>query len=150
MNKLVIIVLLILLLGGGGAIGWVVFKDQQATAGEESTAKSEDMPPVYIEFNTFQLPVLGEERVEQLVTFVLALEVADEKAGDKVLAMAPRLNDGFVQSLYGSLHSGTVMRGNGVVDIGVLKARIMSVSDQVLGEGVVQDALIQMVSQRPL
>ena len=150
MKKFLIIFLVLMLLGGGGAGAWFYLNGQDAAASEEAEAESQEppAPPVYVEFNPIQLPLLGEDGIEQTITIVVALEVPDDSAGDTVIAMSPRLNDAYMTRLYGGLHSHDLLLENGIIDVGRLKGRIVEASASVLGEGVVLDALVQMVAQR--
>lgn len=143
---LTILVLLLLLSGGGGAY-YVLQQDGLAEAAEPHDARSAE--PVYVEFNPILLPIVGDSRVEQFINIVVALELHDQEAADRAIAMAPRLNDAYLRSLYGTLHSRDVLH-NGVVDLPLIKRRLVEESNRVLGTGTVQDALIQMVSQRLL
>ena len=150
MKKLVIIVVAVLLLAGVGVGAWIFLQHGEAEAG---TAEPDvpDVPydPIYVEFNPIQLPILRDDTVEQLVTFVVTLEVPDEIAGDRVIALAPRLNDALMLDLYGALDAGSILLANGVIDVARLKDRIVRRSADVLGEGVVTDVLVQMIAQRP-
>ena len=151
MKKLLFILIPILLLGGGGFAAWFFLLREQPVATEEAVNEPEEVvDPVYVEFNPIQLPVLRHDTVEQVVTMVVALEVMDQEAADRVIALAPRLNDALMQDLYGALDAGRIVGANGMVDVSRLKNRIVASSDLVLGEGVVLDALVQMVAQRPL
>lgn len=150
MKRFLIIFLVLMLLGGGGAGAWFYMNGQDAAAAEEADAEEAEppAPPVYVEFNPIQLPLLGENGIEQTITIVVALEVPDDAAGDTVIAMSPRLNDAYMTRLYGGLHSHDLLLENGIIDVGRLKGRIVEASASVLGEGVVLDALVQMVAQR--
>ena len=150
MKRFLIIFLVLLLLGGVGAGAWFYMNGLDAVASEEAGAEGGAplRPPVYVEFNPIQLPLLGEGGIEQTITIVVALEVADDDAGDTVIAMSPRLNDAYMTRLYGGLHSQDLLLANGIIDVGRLKDRIVEASATVLGEGVVLDALVQMVAQR--
>ena len=151
MKKLLLILAPILLLAGSGFAVWFFMLNEDPAATEEAMVESEDViDPIYVEFNPIQLPVLSDDAVEQVVTMVVALEVTDQEAADRVIALAPRLNDALMQDLYGALHARRIVGANGMVDVSRLKSRIVESSDGVLGEGVVLDALVQMVAQRPL
>lgn len=152
MKKLMLIAVVLVLLMGTGAAAYYFLMHGDAQATEVAAPESEPqdlVDPVFVEFNPILLPVLGDDRVEQFVNIVVALEVADDDAAQRVIAAAPRLNDAYLQALYGTLHSHTVAE-NGVLDLTVIKRRLVQVSGDVLGEGVVLDALVQLVSQRIL
>lgn len=148
MKRLMLLFIVLLLLGAGGGAYYVLQKDAQAEPGEPDVARAAE-EPVYVEFNPILLPILGDGRVDQFVNIVVALEMENQAAADRAIAMAPRLNDAYLRSLYGTLHSRDVLH-NGVVDLPLIKRRLVEESNRVLGTGSVHDALIQMVSQRML
>jgi flagellar FliL protein len=135
--------LLLLLAAGGGYYVFMMAGDEPAAA-----ATPEPEPdPVYVEFNPILLPIVGDGRVDQVISVVVALEMADQQAADRAIALSPRLNDAYLRALYGTLHAEDVIR-NGVVDLRAIKRQLVRQSNDVLGEGLVVDALVQMVSQR--
>jgi flagellar FliL protein len=147
MKKLLLLVMVVLLLGGGGAGAWLfLMQDNGAEAAEPPPPP--DTPPVFVEFNPLRLPILGDDRVEQIVDIIVVLEVADQETADEVIAVAPRLTDAFMQDLYGELHVQEIAP-NGTVDLRRIKRRLVDAANRTLGEGVVRDALVQMVNQRP-
>ena len=150
MKKLVIILLVLVILGGGGAAGWVFFlKEDPDRAVEEVVEEPPAAPPVYVRFNPLQLPLIGDDGIEQVIDIIVALEVPDQSAADQVIAMAPRLNDAILRDLYGVLHTSRIMR-NGIVNVGAIKERIVTVAQGIMGEDLVSDALVQGVAQRPM
>lgn len=148
MKKLLLLVMAVLLLGGGGAGAWLfLMKDNHAEAAEPPPP-SQQTPPVFVEFNPLRLPILGDTEVEQIVDIIVVLEVADQATADEVISVAPRLTDAFMQDLYGELHVQQIAP-NGTVDLRRIKRRLVEAANRTLGEGVVRDALVQMVNQRP-
>ena len=149
MKKLVAILLVLLLLGGAGAAGWYFVLRVPEHSEQVAELAVPPPPPIYVRFNPVQLPLIGDSGIDQVIDIIVALEVADKEAGDRVIAMAPRINDAILQDLYGVLHTRRIMRG-GIVDVTAIKLRIVTVAQGVMGEGVVIDALVQGVAQHPL
>ena len=145
MGKVAIILVVLVLLAGGGAAAYVLYFSPQD--GEQEVAQDPDALPVYVEFNPIMLPVLGDDGIDQFFSVLVTLEVADASDADRVIAMAPRLNDAHLTALYGSLNAEDITE-NGILDLRQVKRRLVNVSNQVLGREIVQDALIQTVSQR--
>ncbi len=148
MMRIVLIFVVLIVLGGGAAGYFLVILPSQ----EAQQAQAEEPPPEphFIEFNPIQVPIVSTDRVEQFVNIVVGLQVKDQPTGDKVLARALPLNDAILLKLYGHLHSDEALLPNGAVNLRVIKAAIMDAGDEVFGEGVIQDVLIQVVSQRKL
>ena len=151
MKRLIVILVILLFLGGGGAAAYIVLMGGDAEADEEMAEAPEEtrVLPVFVEFNPIVLPILGDGEIVQFVSIVVTLEVGSEDEADRVVAFAPRLNDAYMNALYGRLLASEVMN-DGVVDLRRIKSRLIEESNHVLGPGTVRDALIQMVSQRIL
>ncbi len=155
MKRILPILLLLVLIGAGGGYyflghGAAASEDQEQVSSNPAPAAGAPTAraPVYVEFNPILLPIIGDGRIEQTINVVFTLEVADQAAADRVIALSPRLNDAFLQALYGALHSRNVIR-DGVVDLSVIKLRLVQESNRIAGHGVVRDALVQMISQQP-
>lgn len=145
MKRLLPIIIVLVVLAGAGVGYFLVFGGGHTASAEPEPVPQ--TPPVYVEFNPILLPIVGDGRVDQMVNIVFALEVADQEAANRAIALAPRLNDAFLQALYGTLHRREVMH-DGVLDLTAIKRRLIEESNRVLGEGVVRDVLVQMVSQQ--
>ena len=150
MKIVVILVLVLVLLGGGGAAGWFFFlKEDPEAMVEEVVEEAPPAAPVYVRFNPLQLPLIGDDGIDQVIDIIVALEVPDDAAADQVIAMAPRLNDAILRDLYGVLHTNRIMR-DGVVNVNAIKVRIVGVAQGIMGDELVIDALVQGVAQRPM
>ena len=158
MKKALLVMIGLVLLAGAGLGGFIWFggmgdEDGPLSAdslsgifgsGEESAA-----PPVFVDFDPIVLPVIGPAGVEQIISIIVALEVRDQAAADRVRSLQPRLNDAFLRSLYGTLYTEDIMP-HGVIDLTVIKRRLVEECNRVIGPGYVRDALVQMVGQRVL
>ncbi|HSK41890.1 MAG TPA: hypothetical protein VK943_19145 [Arenibaculum sp.] len=146
--------------GFGG--GWYVFVEMglgapEPDAGHETDgAVADDMParspsavPVFVNIGPLTIPVLASDRIDQLVTLIVAVEVDDAVTGERVRAQGPRLTDAYLTSIYGSVATGRLME-DGIVDIAAVKARLAEESRRVLGPATVRDVLVQVVNQRQM
>ncbi len=158
-KKILSIVIALALLGGGGAGAYFYFmKPAEASAveGDKSHAKKQDSKDkadtskhIFVELDPLILPIIDESGVTQTVSLVVALEVADEKAGSLITAQAPRLKDAYIQKLYGVLNNQAALKG-GVIQVNTLKKQLNKISNKVLGDDIVHDVLLQVVQQRPV
>ena len=144
----------LLILGGGGTGAYMFLFQSPAEAssgevGEAMKAKTPSKPGEFVELNPLILPIIDEYGVNQIVSLVITIEVADNAAADRVNLFKPRLTDAFLQDLYGTLNRHAALKG-GVIRVDVLKKRLNKVSTKVVGEDVVQDVLLQVVQQRPI
>lgn len=160
--KLAIIgVMALLVLGGGGAGAYFFFAaPAEASAGpmdeaakaehaakEAEAAAAVEAQREYVQMNAMIFPVIGDRGVTQTVSLVVSLEVPDAATAEEVKKLAPRLTDAYIQDMYGALNRKNSME-NGVLQIAPLKARLNKVTTKVIGEGKVNDVLLQVVQQR--
>lgn len=160
--RLVIIGLLALLVVGGGGAGAYFYFTQsaEASAGDEignnheknksaKKDKGDAKAFEFVELDPLILPIVDNNGVSQTVSMVVALEVFDAKAAEEVTKLSPRLKDAFIQDMYGMLNEHAALKG-GVIQVSAIKKRLNKLSEDVLGEGVVHDVLLQVVQQRPI
>lgn len=155
MRKLGLLMLLAVALAGFGLVGGLTFgKPVQAAesshgGGEGGAAGAAQEGPFFVNIGPLMLPVLGDNKVQQLLTLVVALEVDDEQTATAIKAKTPKLTDAYLQVLYGAIGRGKVMKNN-VIDVAQVKSRLNGASIKVLGPGVVRSVLVQAVAQRQL
>ncbi len=162
MKMAVIALVAVLLLGAGAAGAYFYFdKPAEAAAGPvdeaaraEHDAKIEEaaegalMPEEqFVQLDPLVLPVIGENGVTQTVSLVVSIEVPDVATAEEVKRLSPRLQDAFIQDMYGALNRKDSME-KGVLKIAPLKERLNRVSARVLGETKINEVLLQIVSQR--
>lgn len=154
MRLILLLIVLLMLLGAAAGAGWYLFlrppSEEELAAQAEAEANRPPAPPIFVEFNPIQVPIVDDDSPEQLVNVILALEVDSQADADRIITLAPRLNDAFLIELYGGLSTDDLIGDNQLVNVERLKRRLMQAADRVLGEGAVNDVLIQLVSQRPI
>jgi flagellar FliL protein len=161
MRIILIAIVGLLVLGGAGAGAYFYFKhpaeaavgdteehqaakEAKAEKGEHGEAKFQ-----YVELDPLILPIVDARGVSQTVSMIVVLQVPDADAAAEVNQMAPRLKDAYIQDMYGVLNKHAALQG-GVVQVGMIKSRLNEISQRVMGEGVVDDVLLQVVQQRPM
>ena len=157
MKPILLALVAFILLGGGGAGAYFYFKQPAEAAtgvigehakAEKSRKHGEDASS-FVQLDPLILPVVGKDGLTQLVSLVIVIETPDEAGKQHVTYMAPKLKDAFIQDMYGALNHEDVMRG-GIIEVTALKNRLQKVSERVMGEGVVNNVLLQVVQQRPM
>ena len=147
-------------IAGGGTAGYFYFSKpaEASTPGEvkkqadshKASADGHAAPQnMYYTMDPLVLPVISEEGLSQVINMVIVLEVSDEAAKDKVKYMAPRIKDAFIQDMYGVLNKHAALQG-GVVQVRVIKDRLNQIANRVMGDGSINDVLLQVVDQRPM
>ena len=155
MKTIIMIIGALAVLAGGGAGAYFYFQGEaeaSAPAGDHKAAKKKDKKEAvhyeYVELDPLILPIVDKTGVSQVVSMVVALEV---NGGDsaKVSSMAPKLKDAYIQDLYGMLSEHAALKG-GVIQVGYIKERLNSISQEVMHDGEINDVLLQVVQQRPI
>jgi flagellar FliL protein len=164
MRILLLLLAGLLLAGGGFGAGWYMFagpghggagaeQGEGQGRGEHAPAaapkRDPAAPAVFVNIGPLTIPVLGQNRIDQFVTVLVALEVDDAATGERLRALSPKLTDAYLTTLYGEIAGGGLFR-NGLLDLGGAKTRLMASTRAVLGDGIVHDVLIQVVTQRPM
>lgn len=122
-----------------------------AASDKKSKKKKDDGDDLeYMRLKPLFFPVVNRQGVTQQVSMVISVEV-DDGEGDKLEVYRPRLMNAYIQELYGSLGSGEAMIHGNVVDIEKIRERLVSLTQNMVGEEfVIHDVLFEVVSQRPL
>lgn len=102
---------------------------------------------VYVSIGPIILPIITDEGPQQIMTMIVSLQVNDTNDSDKVREQLPRLVDAYMRALYGKLDTGNMHHGV-IVDIDFIKRKVAKATEEIMGKGVVEDVLIQAVSQR--
>lgn len=163
MRLAIFAILALLVLGGGGAGAYFYFQkaavasvgpdagDDHDAAKKDKHAKKggHDADVAFIEMDPLLLPIVDNSGVTQVISLVIALEVADKEAAKEIELLTPRLKDAYIQDMYGVLNRYAALKG-GVVQVSVIKERLNKITDEVLGEDKVNEVLLQVVQQRPI
>lgn len=147
MKKFLLCGLVLMLIGG--ALGFVYVN--KAKAGDPAAAdKSKfNSNSEYVELSPLVLPIIGQAGISQTISLVISIEVDSTSDAEKIQKIAPRLQDAYIQDMYGVLSSEANLTQGGTIEVKELKKRLTKVSRNVAGD-MVSDVLLQVVSQRPI
>lgn len=152
LKKIAIPLLALLLLAGGGAGAYFYFgKGAEASIGAEAEkaaleSDGEALKITYVEMDPIILPIIGRDGISQTVSMVVSIQVADDLKAEEVRQHLPRLADAYLSDMYGTLSQQAAMDA-GVIKVSMLKSRLAAITHKVMGEGVVQDVLLQVLQQ---
>lgn len=104
---------------------------------------------IYVNAGPLILPIILDDGAQSILSVLISLQVKDYDASDKVRAVLPKLMDGYMRALYGKFTADNLSQGK-LVNVDFIKQKIARVTTVIMGEGVVDDVLIQAVAQRPL
>lgn len=154
LKKILVPLLALLLLAGGGAGAYFYFGKSEAVAsvGEQAAEKKDEgkegeVPAItYVELDPIILPIIDRNGISQTISMVVSVQVADELKAEEVRQKMPRLADAYLSDMYGTLSKQSSMEG-GVIKVSMLKSRLTGITHKVLGEGVAEDVLLQVLQQ---
>lgn len=150
--KIVCAALLLGVSGLGGALAGAspVWANESAPAaeGEHGAEGAAAHAMTFVKMDPIILPIVDRNGVSQVVSLVVAIQVNDGAKADEVRTNLPRLTDAFLSDMYGTLSQKASM-DHGVIRVSALKARLLKISQKLMGDGSVNDVLLQVVQQRP-
>ncbi len=103
----------------------------------------------YVKLDPLLLPIIDEDGVQQVVSMVVAIEVGGVSDADKIKAMRPKLTDAYIQDMYGILNKHAALKG-GIIQVQMIKERLNKITDEVVGDKIDTEVLLQVVQQRPI
>ncbi len=103
----------------------------------------------YVKMDPLVLPILDNDGVYQILNLVIVIEVGGINDADKVKAKKIRLNDAYIQNMYGMLNEYDAIR-HGIIQVGVIKDRLNIITSEMMGDDVHTEVLLQVVQQRPI
>ena len=112
--------------------------------GEASTGSE------YVELSPLILPIIDSNGLTQTVSLVIAIEVSNSWAASKIESIAPKLQDAYIQDMYGMLSAQSNLKPGGIIQVRELKKRLIRLTRAVAGDDIVDDVLLQVVSQHPI
>ena len=156
MTKKIIVVIAAILMIAGSAFAAMQIMEIGPFAPEPQAAEAEktghdsdsDTPavPRFIELDPMVIPVIEGDRVAATVQIQLQLEISPQNESE-VRRLLPRLGDAFIRDLNGYLPR--LMRREGFLDVDRIKQRLVIVAEKAIGPGLVDNVLVQSVSDRP-
>ncbi len=113
-----------------------------------SEKKAKGNSSEYVKLAPLLLPIIDENGVQQVVSMIVAIEV-DGSNAERVKEISPRLTDAYIQSMYGILNRHAALKG-GIIQVRMIKEHLNRITDEVLGDEIDTEVLLQHVQQRPI
>ncbi len=155
LKKILIPILALILLLSGGAGAYFYMGQSEASTGDKPAqeAKKEEGHGeggkiTYIAMQPIILPIIDRDGISQTVSLVVSLEVKDASKAAEVEQNLPKLADAYLSDMYGTLSKKASME-YGVIKVSTLKARLVAITNRVMGGNVVDGVLLQVLQQHP-
>ena len=126
-----------------------LFMTQTVQAASEKKEEGAGGAMEHVKMDPLILPVIDQDGLSQVLSVVVVIEVEGVFNADKVKAKSPRLKDAYIQDMYGVLNEHAAMK-NGIVQVNIIKERLNTITDDILGDEINADVLLQAVQQRPI
>lgn len=146
MKRIVVLLSLALLLAGGGAAGWWLLLREAPDEAEQAAAQAAVSDPSFVEVDRIMVPVVLGGRVQQLMSFLIVLEVANDDERRLVYKAMRQLKDAYIKELYVLLSRRYVWRQDDIIPI--VKKRLLAASAHVMGGGIVRDIQLKGIESR--
>lgn len=166
MKKVLIFVGIALVLGGvAGGVLWAmklppfdVSDSAENSAGTENTETPTadgkkkggllfgNKAPVFYPLDPLVVPIFGDDGVSSTIQVQVKLEVVGKENRAIISRFKTKLSDALLRDLYGFLPR--LIKSQGRLDVTILKQRMQMVVNRTIGPDVVNDVLIQSVSDQ--
>lgn len=149
MVRIIAIVVAVILMITGGAVGIMKQLELGPFApdnGEaEAVAAAPTEPPRFMDMNPLVIPLFAGDQVAGRIQIQIKLETRGAENEEFLTRIMPRLSDAFLRELYSYLPRLLQKQGN--VDVFLIKRRLQRVAEKTVGEGRVDNILIQSVTE---
>ena len=147
MKKLIILAVVVLVvLGGSGTAAWYFLLREAPEAVAEMAPKAPDR--IFVDLDPMVMSVMRDEHAVRHLTFMIILEVENLSLRNRVVQATLPLRDAYRHELH-SMFSRRIMQNRDDA-MPIASKRLMSVSEEILGGGVVQRVLINVMTNRDL
>lgn len=151
MKIVIILIALLLLLGGGGFAAWTFFPDMvKPMLGIYPEGQEPPPPPAatgIVDIDPLIMPIFEDGTVRRFLVLELSFEVYQPNGNLIVQSQLPRLQNAFLTYILSLQAKGL---NDKLTDPRFLKDRLMRVTADVMGPGVVHDILLKNVFERPV
>ncbi|MBU6235052.1 MAG: hypothetical protein KGQ41_04340 [Alphaproteobacteria bacterium] len=149
-------ILAVILLLSVGAGAYFYMSSSEASTGEKEAPKAESAhgggeggpKTSYIPMEPIVLPIIDRDGISQTISLVVSLEVKDAAKAAEIEENLPKLADAYLSDMYGTLSKKAAME-YGVIKVSALKARLVEITERVMGKGAVDSVLLQVLQQHP-
>jgi flagellar basal body-associated protein FliL len=160
MPKLLIIILAVVILAAGGGVTFMqqmevgpFAKEPEASPEEKAKAavvaarKRALAPPRYVTLEPILVPIFQGDVVVATIQLHIQLETREE-GEPQITSQMTRLKDAYIRDLHA--YVPRLLRKQKELDLAALKRRMMIIGARTIGEGLIDDVLIQSAMNRRL
>lgn len=148
MTKFIVIAFAVVLMLTGATVSvmkWMQLGPFAEQTEEEAKQNNQArQQPIYVDMPPLIINIFNGENVGKTVQIQVKIEVMGSQNSGQVNRQLPRLTDAFVRDLHAFLPR--IMQEEEKLDVFVIKKRLQIIADKVLEPGIVNDVLIQSVT----
>lgn len=146
MKRIILAVVAVLLIAGAGAAAWFFFIKAKPEDHVRDDVHETAGKPEFLELDSLSVPVIRGGRLDKYIMLRLTLEMKDAKAKAVGKEAMPLVKDAFLRDLHG-FFADQPPTDEGI-DVRLVKARLMRVSERLFGPGQVVNVLVQGAFER--
>jgi hypothetical protein len=119
----------------------------EITADAEPTKEPME-EPVYIDMEPLVIQVIQGEQAVSKIQIQIKLQANGKDKAAEIKQLMPKISDLFLIDLYAFIPR--LLKETKRIDTAILKARLMLMTEQKLGKGLLQDIFVQSVVDTPI
>jgi hypothetical protein len=123
-------------------VATLTFAAPAFAANREAVPEMIQGAPSYVRFPPIFIPIIQGEAVARQIGVTLTLELKEGEEKQPVEEKRLQLNDAFMRDLYVFFQQRSGIKSNDIDEM-YLKGRLLKVADNVIGEKLVREVLIQ-------
>ncbi|MEO5336048.1 MAG: hypothetical protein H7841_03995 [Magnetospirillum sp. WYHS-4] len=149
MKKLIIAFALMVMLAGGAVsiLKWMGLGPFAQIEKPDTPAPVKEEKQLFVEADPLAIPVFQEERAAATIHIQLKIETVGQENYNTLYKAKAKLRSAYLTELHAFIPR--MLKKTERIDVGILKVRLMMVTDRVMGAGVASDILIQSVTDIP-
>lgn len=151
MKKLIIAFALMVMISGAtvSVLKWLEIGPFANLEGDDTVVEEveEEEPPRFVELEPLAVPIFQGEKVATTIHIQIKLETIGEDNSIKLGRAKARIRDSFLRELHAFIPR--MLRKTERIDVLILKKRLQMVADRMMEKGLIQNILIQSISDMP-
>ncbi len=104
-------------------------------------------PPRFIDLDPLVVPIFQGDSIATTIQITVKLETTGAEKESKINKWKPRISDAFIRDLYSFIPR--LLRNQERVNVFIIKKRLQLIGDKVMGPGIIENILVQSITDTP-
>ncbi len=148
MKKLIVLLLILVIIGGStfGVLQYMEIGPFAVPEGEKTAQEEPEEPPAFIDVEALLIPIFQGDRVISTIQISVKLEIKKENE-EEVNRLLPKIHDALLRDLY--TYIPRQLHRYKKLNLIKVKRHMITVADRAVGQGLVDNILIQSIMDTP-